>query len=168
MNLDINRIQIDDLPFLCEVRNNYAEDFLHDSRTFTIDQTVEWFHKTNPDFWIIRDKNSRIGYFRLSNHSIINRNIYIGADIAPQFKGLGYAKKAYSIFMPKLFENYNLNKISLEVLSTNNVAINLYKKLGFVQEGIKRQEVLKKEVFVDSIIMSVLKQDYYASVLENK
>lgn len=168
MNLRINRIEVEDLPFLCEVRNNYAEDFLHDSRTFTIDQTVEWFHKTNPDFWIIRDMNSRIGYFRLSNHSIVNRNIYIGADIAPQFKGLGYAKKAYSIFMPKLFENYNLNKISLEVLSTNNVAINLYKKLGFVQEGIKRQEVLKKEVFVDSIIMSVLKQDYYASVLENK
>lgn len=168
MNLRINRIEVEDLPFLCEVRNNYAEDFLHDSRTFTIDQTVEWFHKTNPDFWIIRDTNSRIGYFRLSNHSIVNRNIYIGADIAPQFKGLGYAKKAYSIFMPKLFENYNLNKISLEVLSTNNVAINLYKKLGFVQEGIKRQEVLKKEVFVDSIIMSVLKQDYYASVLENK
>lgn len=168
MELLFHKIQPHDLPFLCKVRNHYAEDFLHDSRTFTLEQTTEWFEKTNPNFWIIRDKDRRIGYFRLSNHSVENKNIYIGADISPEFRGLGYAKKAYSIFIPFLFEKYELNKISLEVLSTNQVAINLYKKLGFFQEGIKRQEVWKKNTYVDSIIMSILKREFNASILENK
>lgn len=171
MNLSFDKIKLEDLSFLCKVRNLYAQDFLHDSRTFTISQTVEWFEKTKPDFWIIKDidlQNQRIGYFRLSNHSTTNKNIYVGADIAPEFRGLGYAKKAYNTFIPWLFKNYDLNKISLEVLSTNLVAIELYKKLGFVKEGVKRQEVLKGNVFVDSIIMSILKQGQDASILENK
>jgi RimJ/RimL family protein N-acetyltransferase len=53
-----------------------------------------------------------------------------------------------------------LNKISLEVLSNNIIALNLYKKLGFVTEGIKRQEVYKNNQWVDSIIMSILKNEY--------
>ena len=56
----------------------------------------------------------------------------------------------------------------MEVLATNQRAINLYKKLGFDYEGTKRQEVLKGGVYVDSIIMSILKQDYNGSFLENK
>lgn len=171
MNLTFEQIKYEDLQFVCGVRNGYAADFLHDSRTFTLHQTIEWFENTSPDFWIIKDgdiQNQRVGYFRLSNHSTVNKNIYIGADIAPEFRGLGYAKRAYSTFIPWLFENYNLNKISLEVLSTNTVAIELYKKLGFIKEGIKRQEVLKGDVFVDSIIMSILKQDQNACILENK
>jgi RimJ/RimL family protein N-acetyltransferase len=39
------------------------------------------------------------------------------------------------------------------------VAYNLYKKLGFVDEGIKRQEVLKNGVYVDSVIMSMLRSE---------
>lgn len=171
MNLHFQKIEIQDLAFLCEVRNHYAQDFLHDSRTFTIKETCDWFENTKPDFWIIKDadlKMERIGYFRLSNHSAVNKNIYIGADVAPQFRGLGYAKKAYSLFIPMIFENYKLNKISLEVLSSNTVAINLYNKLGFVKEGVKRQEVWKKGGFVDSIIMSILREDYHGSILESK
>ena len=53
------------------------------------------------------------------------------------------------------------------MLSTNSRAYNLYKKLGFIQEGIKRQEVFKQDQFIDSIIMSILKTEYYGNILEN-
>jgi RimJ/RimL family protein N-acetyltransferase len=74
---------------------------------------------------------------------------------------MGYAKPAYKQFMKYLFEYLDLNKVALEVLSTNIVAINLYTSLGFVHEGIKRQEVLKNGEWVDSIIMSTLKSEFY-------
>jgi RimJ/RimL family protein N-acetyltransferase len=45
-------------------------------------------------------------------------------------------------------------------LSNNIIALNLYKKLGFVTEGVKRQEVYKNNQWVDSIIMSILKNEY--------
>lgn len=158
--LTFRKITSNDLQFLNIVRNTYSKDYLHDSRVFTLDETIQWFLKVNPDYYIIEINLKKIGYFRLSNHSIENRNIYIGADIHPDFCGLGYATQAYKQFIPFLFKEYNLNKISLEVLATNDRAIHLYKKLGFVLEGIKRKEVLKNQQWIDSKIMSILKEEY--------
>lgn len=163
MELHFYKIKESDLEFLNNVRNQYAHEFLHDGRTFSIKETVAWFNKTNPMYYIIcdGDAENKIGYFRLSNYSERNKNIYIGADIAPEYRGKGYAKPAYKQFMDLLFSYYDLNKISLEVLHTNIIAINLYKSIGFVQEGIKRQEVLKNGIWLDSIIMSILKFEFY-------
>ena len=158
--ITFKKIKEEDLQFLNYVRNEYCEEFLHDSRQFTLEETKEWFYKYNPDFYIITLDDERIGYFRLSNYSDVNKNIYIGADISPKFKGKGLGKLSYEKFIPFLFESYNLNKISLEVLSNNIIALNLYKKLGFVTEGVKRQEGYKNNQWVDSIIMSILKNEY--------
>lgn len=149
-----------DLEFVNRVRNEYAEEYLHDSRTFTMAESIEWFRKFKPDFYIIEFDGEKIGYFRLSNHSTENKNIYIGADISLEYKGCGYGKASYKKFIPFLFKEYDLNKISLEVLATNTVAISLYEKLGFKTEGIKRQEVKKGDKWVDSIVMSILRDEY--------
>ena len=166
-DLNFCPITENDLSFLNAIRNTYALEYLHDSRIFSLEETIQWFLKTSPDYWIIFNKNTKRGYFRLSNYSKENQNLYIGADIAPEYKGKGYASKAYKLFIPFLFEKYNLNKISLEVLSTNTIAKNLYIKLGFIEEGIKRQEVFKNGKFVDSIIMSLLKKEFNGYILED-
>lgn len=167
MNLHFKKITKDDVIFVNSIRNQYAEKFLHDSRIFNNYQAFDWFNKTNPNFWIIFDDKQKIGYFRLSNYSQQNKNIYIGADISPEFTGMGYAKQAYKKFIPFIFDKYDLNKISLEVLSNNYIAISLYKKLGFFQEGIKREDVNKSGVYIDSIIMSILKKEFNGNFLEN-
>lgn len=163
--IDIQGIRIlplksSDLEFLCEVRNECAPDYLHTSQTYTLKETKEWFEKTSPMFFLIERRDERVGYFRTSNYSKENRNIYIGADIHKDHRGKGLGYASYLIFVPYLFETLDLNKISLEVLSTNEPAIKLYKKLGFVQEGVKRQEVYKNGKWVDSIIMSILRDDW--------
>lgn len=157
--MHFKKMESQDLEFLNQVRNLVAKEFLHDSRTFTIEETRRWYQETNPDFYMIWKEETLIGYFRLSNFSRANNNIYIGADIHPAHQGKGHAYQAYTMFIPKLFNMYDLHKISLEVLATNTRAINLYKRLGFVQEGIKREEVLKDGAYVDSIIMSILRND---------
>ena len=158
MKLSFYRITDKDLSFVNETRNGYAAEYLHDSRVFTLQETVEWYNKTNPNYWIIFDEsiNEKVGYFRLSNHSVINKNIYIGADISPKFKNKGYGTEAYKKFIPLLFGFYDLHKISLEVLETNTVAIRLYEKVGFVREGVKRHEVCKNGSWINSIVMSYL------------
>lgn len=157
--IEFKKMSIEDISFVSNIRNNYAQEYLHDSRTFSLEETKQWFEKYNPDFWIIVINDQKIGYFRLSNHSIINKNIYIGADISPEYTGRGYGYLSYKEFIPFLFEKYELNKITLEVLSTNVRAIGLYKKLGFKQEGMKREEINKNGKYVDSIIMSILKSE---------
>ena len=157
--ITFRKIKIEDLVFLNYVRNGYCEEFLHDGRKFTIDKTIKWFEKYTPDWYIIQNDGENIGYFRLSNHSMDAMNIYVGADIVPEHTGRGLGYSSYKVFLPYIFAEYGLNKVSLEVLSTNERAINLYKKIGFIVEGVKREEVLKKGKFVDSIIMSILRKE---------
>jgi RimJ/RimL family protein N-acetyltransferase len=156
MTITFRKLQENDLEFLCNVRNLYSEEFLHDSRKFTIQQTISWFKETNPDFYAILVDGEIAGYFRLSNYSQTNRNIYIGADLHPYFCGKGIGYCAYKKFIDYIFKKYSLHKISLEVLKTNKRAISLYQKLGFITEGEKRDEVFKNGKFVDSIIMSMI------------
>jgi len=158
--MEFTRLTYNDLPFLNEVRNDCAVEFLHNSDTHSLEQTQEWYKKTDPLFWVIWENGERIGYFRTSDWSVENKNCYVGADLHENFRGRGFAYEAYVKFLPFLFNFYELHKISLEVLSTNTRAINLYEKIGFVHEGVKRDEVLKNGEWVDSIIMSMLGDEY--------
>jgi len=158
--ISFKKLEKEHLPFLNEVRNMVSDDYLHDSRKFSLEETHKWFERFKPDYYIIMRGNENIGYFRLSNHSEQNKNIYVGADIHPKFQGNGYAKIVYPKFISYLFECYCLHKISLEVLASNERAISLYSKIGFKFEGKKRQDVNKNGVYVDSIIMSILENEW--------
>ena len=158
--INFRKIAYEDLEFLNEVRNECAPIYLHDSRTFSLEDTRIWFVTTKPDYFIIEKDDEPIGYFRISNYSKINKNLCIGADLHVQYRGKGYAIESYNKFLPWVFENYDLHKVSLEVLITNKRALNLYKSLGFLTEGVKREEVLKEGKYVDSVMMSLLKKDF--------
>lgn len=149
----------DELIFLNSVRNDCAAEFLHDSTVYTIEDTKRWYSTLQLSYYMVYLDKQKIGYFRISNYSYKNKNLYIGMDLHKEYRGRGLAFEAYRLFIPYIFNFYDLNKISLEVLSTNDVAYNLYKKLGFVDEGVKRQEVLKNGVYIDSIIMSMLRSE---------
>jgi RimJ/RimL family protein N-acetyltransferase len=129
-----------------------------------LEDTKKWILSLKIPYYIVKENENYIGYFRISNLSDTNKNVYIGMDLDKIYRGKGLAFDSYTKFIPFLFDLYSLNKISLEVLSTNKIAYNLYVKLGFVVDGVRRQEVYKNGKYVDSIIMSILKSE----MLENK
>ena len=160
MSLSFYPIETDsDLIFLNEVRNECAAEFLHCSNVYTVEDTIKWYKTLATPYYMVCIGTDRIGYFRTSNYSKDNRNIYIGMDIHQDWRGKKLAFPSYCMFVPFIFKTFDLHKIALEVLSTNIRAISLYRKLGFVIEGIKRDEVLKNGRYVDSIVMSLLKKE---------
>ena len=161
--ITFNPIALQDCGFINEVRNECAAEFLHISAKYTIEETLNWFDNTKPTFYVILYNSVKIGYFRITNYSHVNKNLYIGADLHQDFRGKGLAYEAYRKFIPTIIKQYDLHKVSLEVLATNTRAHNLYTKLRFVNEGVKRQEVYKNGQYVDSIIMSILKSEVEAN-----
>ena len=166
-DLTFKKMKEEDVPFFVSLRNSCV-DYLHCSEKFTEEQALNWFDNTNPLFYIINLEEkefpiistTKIGYFRTSNYSKTNKNIYIGADISEEYRGKGMGTKAYLKFIPFLFKELDLHKISLEVLETNERAAHLYTKVGFVIEGVKREETLKDGKYVNSIVMSILKREW--------
>lgn len=127
----------DDISFFNEVRNE-CSSFLHDTRTYTLEEAYAWFEKNSliSPFFIYEQDGEKIGYFRTSNWT--KNSCYLGMDIHKNFRGRGYAKEAYGEFFSFIRKNHsNINKFILEVIESNNVAYNLYKKLGFVEVGRK-------------------------------
>lgn len=146
-----------DAEFINRVRNE-SRQWLHNDREHTLEQTRGWIGKVQ--WWIVLRNQIPVGYFRISEVDPLNRRLYLGMDLDPKYRGKGIAYAAYREFITKLFIDQKLNKISLEVLSHNHVAISLYEKLGFVREGAKRQDVYREGKWLDSIIMSILRKEW--------
>jgi RimJ/RimL family protein N-acetyltransferase len=147
--LQIQKMEINDCSFLNKLRNECV-DFLHDSRTFTVEQTLEWFSTLKTPYFIILQDNEKVGYIRTSDYSAECKSMYIGCDIIPDRRKQGIAYRALSILIPSL----EINKLYAEILSFNQASLNLYLKLGFSIEIIKKDAVLKNGKYVDSIITS--------------
>src|SRR3989442_400073 len=152
----IRDIRQSDLPFLIEVRNE-CRTMLHDDSAFTLDEAQEWFAATRPRFYIITCAAVSIGYFRTSRWHEANGHVSIGCDLHADFRGKGLAQAAYRVFLRFLFEECGMNKVSLEVLQHNARANRLYQRLGFVLEGVKRQEIWRDGQYLDSLVMSMLR-----------
>ena len=58
------------------------------------------------------------------------------------------------------FHQLGLNKIWLRVDIDNQRAIQSYKRMGYVEEGILRQDRLRNGKFIDRLRMSILKEEF--------
>lgn len=149
-------------------RNNpLILESLFSSEKITLESHTKWFERyiigTDRKEFIIYHVGSdkAVGTIGLSNIDIVNSKaeygIIIGED---EFRGRGIAKAASMLILEHGFNILGLNKIYLKVLINNKDAIGLYKKLGFTQEGLLRQDIYKNGTFKDVVIMSLLKSDF--------
>lgn len=110
---------------------------------------------------IVDSEDTIIGLVSLTSINTINQSatfhIMIG-ESKNQNKGAGsFAVKS---MIQHAFNNLNLRRIELSVLSNNTRAQHIYEKNGFIYEGTKRKSVFKNGDFVDMKIYSILKEDY--------
>ncbi|RLQ92432.1 GNAT family N-acetyltransferase [Falsibacillus albus] len=77
-----------------------------------------------------------------------------GMMIGEKYRGRGIGKLLLSALMDWAEKNPVIEKVSLGVFSTNERAIALYKKMGFIEEGRKIKEFkFDDDVYVDDILM---------------
>ena len=53
-----------------------------------------------------------------------------------------------------------MNRIGVEIYSFNERSIKLFESLGFVREGVIREQVYKKGKFSDEYIYGLLRQEW--------
>lgn len=74
--------------------------------------------------------------------------------ILKKYRGLGIGKCLLEQLLKWAECNPYIEKISLGVFSTNESAIALYKKMGFVEEGRKINEIkLNDKQYIDDVLM---------------
>lgn len=78
----------------------------------------------------------------------------------PENRGKGYGTEATGLLLRYAFDTLKLHRIDLEVFDFNLRAQHVYKKLGFVQEGVLRDVLLWEGEYHSAIKMSLLEPDY--------
>ncbi|KMT22625.1 GNAT family N-acetyltransferase [Clostridium cylindrosporum] len=88
------------------------------------------------------------------------RHCEIGIAIYKKEKrGQGYGKDSLKTLLDFIFNDMNMNLVYLNVLENNIPAINLYKSLGFTQEGILRNRYYQGGKYYNIISMSLTREE---------
>lgn len=101
-----------------------------------------------------------IGTASLVNIHPVYKKAQFGILIGDKkYRNNGFGSDALRTIMKFGFKELNLNRIWSEVYS-NNIAIEIYRHLGFKDEGVMRQSVYKNGSYLDSHILAILKEEY--------
>lgn len=138
-------------------------------------------HKDNRDYiWTgtydehmgeIEDKNHLVFVFNKKKDNSIIGYALIRLDYKSEIfelrriviseKGIGYGRESMIAILKYAFEESNTNRFWLDVYPDNLIGIKLYENLGMHRDGVLRQNYKSERGFLDQIIYSVLKNEYY-------
>lgn len=112
--------------------------------------------------FVIADTDDRaIGHVGLYQIDHRVRSAALGiliGDRSAWGKGIGRACTRFAIEYG--FDELNLRRIHLEVLATNERALNLYSSVGFVEEGRLREARWRQGKYIDVILMGLFIEEY--------
>lgn len=158
MSLKIRDIKIEDYKEISKIRKmpGVMENILSnkDEEDELIKEKI--INIGNNQYWYVAEEDGKVlGLGILMNHGNLRKKhvgvitLMVNSDY--QNKGIG------SLLMDKLInlsESLNIIRLELCVFRDNYKAINLYKKFGFKEEGIKIKSALKNGEYADEIIMA--------------
>ncbi|EHK2364137.1 TPA: GNAT family N-acetyltransferase [Clostridium perfringens] len=158
MSLRIRDIKIEDYKEISKIRKmpGVMENILSnkDEEEELIKEKI--INRGKNQYWYVAEENGKvIGLGILMNHGNLRKKhvgvitLMVNSDY--QNKGIG------SLLMDKLInlsESLNIIRLELCVFRDNYKAINLYKKFGFKEEGIKVKSALKNGEYSDEIMMA--------------
>lgn len=102
-----------------------------------------------------------VGDIAIQDIDTMNRNANIRIAINnDKHQGKGYGTEALQLMLDYGFGILNLHRIELNVFSYNERAVHVYEKMGFKREGVQREALYYDHQYHDSILMSILEDEY--------
>lgn len=125
----------------------------------------DWVRKmaTSNDtkLFLICDKESNlpIGTIGLKNfnYTVRKADLFISIGDSNYLSG-GYGTDAVKSLARFSFDHLNLHKIAVRVFESNARAIKCYEKVGFLKEGVLKDEHFSKGKYEDVVVMGLISQ----------
>ncbi|RKL67222.1 GNAT family N-acetyltransferase [Salipaludibacillus neizhouensis] len=157
--------QLEDAKSVLEIQKNVVSEEKYlitvtEEFNKTPDQQREWIQKileNERETLIIAEMNGEIvGWivFFVQNRKRLSHVGSLGMMISEDYRGMGIGKLLVKELLDWAKTNRLIEKVSLGVFSTNQRAISMYKRMGFVEEGRKVNEIkINENEYVDDIQM---------------
>lgn len=163
--MKLRPLEREDLRFVHELDNNesvmhYWFEEPYESFIELSDLYEKHIHDRNERRFVAELEHARVGLAELVEINHIHRRAEFQMIIAPEFQGKGYATVVTELAIEYAFTVLNLYKLFLVVDSDNLRALSVYKKVGFEQEGILRDEFFVGGEYKDAIRMAIFQTEF--------
>ena len=127
--------------------------------------------KLNQRFVVDTHDEGIIGISSIMNIDWRNRHAWHGLVLGESnYRGKGYGIDAILATMRYAFEELNLERLDGSMIEYNKLSISTYcgKRLGWKEEGRRRNYFFRKGQYWDQVIVGVTKQDYFELIDKTK
>lgn len=130
------------------------------SKGTIMDQFQHLNRPNREELTIVNNDREVIGYVYYKENRYTIDTYSIGITIGRAYWGDGYGRDATIQLCKYLFYKKKAHKIELEVVKENARAVNFYKELGFIEEGVRRSKYYLKGEYLDTIVMGMLRAEF--------
>jgi len=116
----------------------------------------------------LKENNKHIAIVYLNNVDLFNRNAVFEIMIGDkEYWNKGIGTEFALLLLYYAFINLGLERVESRILASHSDSINLFKKIGFIQEGLLRKAVYKDGSLKDIVVMSLLKDEFMQHTMKN-
>lgn len=146
------------------INDSENNEFLHYDLPLEYEKTLKWFmnNKDRMDRFdaVIEYNAMPVGIIGLLNIDYKNKKAEFYITVGEKkYKGKGIAYKASTELLKRAFNDLGLNKIYLYTETENKIAQKLFSKLGFIREGLLKQDMIIKDKKKDRYIYAIFKNE---------
>jgi RimJ/RimL family protein N-acetyltransferase len=131
-----------------------------------VEQLRQWYRERNAqsdrlDLAVVDQASGQcVGEVVLNEWDPGNRSCNFRTLLGPSGRGRGLGTEAVRMIVGYGFEQLGLHRISLQVYAFNPRARHVYEKVGFIQEGVLREELRYRDQWIDATVMSILAHEW--------
>lgn len=137
-----------------------AKQFVEENADFSSNNKRVMFTIENLD-------GENIGGINLNSINERNGTFSIGIVVDKEYRGKGYGTSAMKILLKYAFLERRLNKFNDCVLEGNKGSEKMMRKLGCIQEGVRRQVVYINGKYLDFILFGMTKDEFVKKLKED-
>ena len=104
-----------------------------------------------------------VGRTSLFAEDTLARHAEVGIGLLPDARGQGIGTEALRRTVEFAFVRRNLRRVHLIAIGSNVAGLRSYRKVGFVEEGRRREHCWVRGEYVDEVLMGLLRSEWQAS-----
>ncbi len=168
--MTLREISLHDAEAMFAIRGDYEVTKYNSGRAYTtLEQARNLIRGIHADYadrksirWgmELKDSHEMVGVIGFNYWNLIDHRGSVGFDLARAYWQQGYMKEALSAMIDFGFSRMGLNRIEADASEHNAASIGLLTRVGFIQEGLQREQYYEDHTYHDLILFSLLRRDW--------